>query len=198
MKKALLLSMAAVLLLSAFSLLRTEKYEAVIADSTITWAASRPGKTHDGTLTLSEGTLRFEDTKLVGGDFKIDMNSIAVSDIEPGKMNDRLVNHLKSADFFDVENHQDARFEIVGSQQQGSQVLVKGNLTLKGITKAVDFLASITLENDTAILEAATFQIDRTQWDIKYRSGKFFDNLKNKLIDDNIDITVKVSAKKSV
>ena len=197
MKKLHLLWLAAGLLLSAFSLDTNETYEALTDESQITWAASRPGKTHDGTLAISEGTLIFEENQLVSGDFKIDMNSIAVSDIEPGKMNDRLVNHLKSADFFDVENHQEARFEIVSSEAKEDQVLIKGNLTLKGITKAVDFMATITSNDDTLILEADTFKIDRTRWDIKYRSGKFFDNLKNKLIDDTIDITVKVSAKKS-
>ncbi len=197
MKKVLLLWLAAGLLLSSFSSISSDNYEALPEESTITWAASRPGKTHDGTLAISSGSLVFEGNKLVSGDFKIDMNSIKVTDIKPGKMNERLVGHLKSADFFDVENHQEARFEIVGSEAKEGNVLIKGKLTLKGITKAVDFLATITVENDRVLLEASTFKIDRTEWDIKYRSGKFFDNLKNKLIDDTIAITVKVSAKKS-
>ncbi len=197
MKKVLLLLLMAGLLLSSFSLETTERYEALIENSTISWAASRPGKTHDGTLSLSSGTLVFDGDNLVSGEFKINMNSITVTDIKPGKMNDRLVGHLKSADFFDVDNHQEARFEITGSEAQGNQRMIKGNLTLKGITQEVNFKAKITVKNDQVLLEADTFQIDRTLWDIKYRSGKFFDNLKNKLIEDAIDISVKVSAKKS-
>ena len=197
MKKVLLLWITAGLLLSSFGIDTSENYTALTEESTITWAAARPGKTHDGTLSLTSGTLVFDGDNLVSGDVKIDMNSITVSDIKPGKMNDRLVGHLKSADFFDVENHQEARYEITGSETKGDQLMIKGNLTLKGITKEVNFMAKVSIENDQVLLEANTFQIDRTEWDIKYRSGKFFDNLKNKLIDDAIDITVKVSAKKS-
>ena len=197
MKKFLTGLFALVLILSSFSLITSVSYEADIAASTITWAGSRPGKTHDGTLAISKGNLVMEEGNLTGGAFTIDMNSIAVSDIPQGKMNDRLVGHLKSADFFDVENHQTASFEITSSQAAGDQVKVFGKLTIKGITKDIEFLASVSLDDGVVVLKSESFNIDRTLWDVKYRSGKFFDNLKNKMISDDIAITVTVKANKS-
>lgn len=197
MKNNIIVFLAVGLMLSSFSTSTTETFEAVIEASSISWAGSRPGKTHDGTLALSKGNLKIEDNNLVSGDFTIDMNSLQVSDIQPGKMNDRLVNHLKSGDFFDVENHQTASFEILGSQVMDQQIKVTGNLTIKGITNEVAFLAKLSIENDVALLVSDAFTIDRTLWDVKYRSGKFFDNLKNKLIEDNIEIKVSVKATKS-
>ena len=169
---------------------------AVVEDSTITWAASRPGKTHDGTLSISKGNFVFEDSKLIGGDFIIDMNTIKVLDIKPGKSNEKLVNHLRSADFFDVDNHATGSYKVTGSEAKDDKTLVKGKLTIKGITKDVSFLADVSIDGDTITVKSGEFKIDRTEWDIKFRSGKFFDNLKNKLIDDNIVVTVNVKAKK--
>ena len=180
----------------SFKSITSETYTAIIEESTISWAASRPGKTHDGTLSISKGNFIFEDDKLVGGDFVIDMNTIKVTDIDPGKMNDKLVNHLRSSDFFDVENHSTGTYNITGSEAKDGKILVKGQLTLKGITNEVDFLADVSSDGKWATLTASEFKIDRTKWDIKFRSGKFFDNLKNKLIYDDIVITVNVKATK--
>ncbi|NNC70160.1 MAG: YceI family protein [Flavobacteriaceae bacterium] len=174
----------------------SETYTASVEESTITWAASRPGKTHEGTLSISEGNFVFDDDQLAGGEFVIDMNTIKVTDIEPGKMNDKLVNHLRSADFFDVENHTTGTYKILGSEVKDGKILVKGQLTLKGISNEVEFLADVSNDGNTVTLKANEFKIDRTKWDIKFRSGKFFDNLKNKLIYDDIVISVIVKATK--
>jgi len=196
MKKVLLLWLAAGLLFSSFSSISSDNYEALPEESTITWAASRPGKTHDGTLAISSGSLVFEGNKLVSGDFKIDMTSIKVTDIKPGKMNERLVGHLKSADFFDVENHATGAFTISSTETKEGKTLVNGQLTLKGISNPVTFEADVTNDGNTVTLKTGEFKIDRTKWDIKYRSGKFFDDLKNKLIYDDIVVTVNVKATK--
>lgn len=180
--------------LVSFKTIESETYNAVVDDSTITWAASRPGKTHDGTLAISKGNFVFDEDKLVAGDFIIDMNTIKVLDIKPGKMNDKLVNHLRSSDFFDVENHTAGAFKITASEAKDGKTLVKGQLTLKGITNDVEFLADISNDGNAVTLKTGEFKIDRTKWDIKFRSGKFFDGLKNKLIYDDIVITVHVKA----
>ena len=85
---------------------------------------------------------------------------------------------------------------ITSSEAKDGKTLVNGKLTIKGITKDVSFLATISNNGDTVILKSDKFNIDRTDWDIRFRSGKFFDNLKNKLIYDDIPITVMVTAKK--
>ena len=196
MKKIVLALFMVGLLLSSFSIEESETFNALVEESTITWAASRPGKTHDGTLALSKGNFVFEGEKLVGGEFLINMNSIKVTDIKPGKMNDKLVNHLRSADFFDVENHATGAFAISSTETKEGKTLVNGQLTLKGISNPVTFLADVSNDGTTVTLKTGEFKIDRTKWDIKYRSGKFFDDLKNKLIYDDIVITVDVKATK--
>jgi polyisoprenoid-binding protein YceI len=185
-----------VLGLISFKAIETVTYKAVTAESELTWAGSRPGKTHNGTLGIKEGSLIFEDGKLTSGDFTLNMTTIAVLDIKPGKNNKKLVDHLNTPDFFDVKNHPTGKFMITESHDQDGKTMVNGKLTLKGITKDVSFLATISNNGDTVILKSDTFNIDRTHWDIRFRSGKFFDNLKDKLIYDKIPITVKVTAKK--
>ena len=85
---------------------------------------------------------------------------------------------------------------ITSSEAKDGKTLVNGILTIKGITKDISFLATISKNGDTVVLQSDKFNIDRTLWDIRFRSGKFFDNLKNKLIYDDLPITVKVTAKK--
>ena len=196
MKKVVIMTLVIGFVFASFRAFETTSYKAVVEDSEITWAGSRPGKTHNGTLSIANGDLNFEDEKLVSGDFTLDMNSIKVLDIKPGKMNTKLVTHFKSADFFDVTNHGTGKFLITGSEAKDGKTLVKGKLTLKGITNDVSFLADVTNTDNAATLKSGEFKIDRTKWDIKFRSGSYFDGLKNKLIYDDITISVKVTAKK--
>ena len=196
MKKLTVLLVVLGLAFVSFKAIETVTYKAVVADSEITWAGSRPGKTHNGTLSISDGNFVFEDGKLASGDFTLNMNTIKVLDIKPGSMNTKLVNHFNSADFFDVTNHPKGKFQITGSEAKDGKTLVKGKLTLKGITNDVSFLADVSMTDDTVVLKSGEFKIDRTKWDIKFRSGSYFDGLKNKLIYDDITITVNVTAKK--
>jgi len=196
MKKTIITIFVLGLILTSFKSIESITYKADVSKSEITWAGSRPGKTHNGTLLIKEGNLVFEDGKLTGGDFILDMKTIKVLDINPGKMNKKLVTHFNSSDFFDVENHSTGKFKITSSETKDTKTLVKGKLTIKGITNDVSFLADVLTDGDTTILKSDEFKIDRTKWDIKFRSGSFFDNLKNKLIYDDITLTVKVTAKK--
>ena len=196
MKKLPIVLFVLTISLISFKAIESVTYKAVIAESELTWEGSRPGKTHNGTLGIKEGSLVFEDGKLASGDFTLNMTNITVLDIKPGKNNQKLVDHLNTPDFFDSKNYPTGKFMISGSQEKNGKTLVKGKLTIKGITKDVSFLATISNNGDTVILKSDKFNIDRTDWDIRFRSGKFFDNLKNKLIYDDLPITVNVTAKK--
>jgi polyisoprenoid-binding protein YceI len=196
MKKSTILLVVIGLTFASFKAVETITYKAVVAESEITWSGSRPGKTHDGTLAISDGNFVFEDGKLASGSFTLNMTTIKVADIKPGKMNDKLVTHFNSADFFDVTNHPKGSFLITGSEVKDGKTIVTGKLTIKGITNDVSFSADVSTKDDTVVLKSDEFKIDRTKWDIKFRSGSYFDGLKNKLIYDDITITVKVTAKK--
>ena len=176
---------------------QAERYVANTETSTITWKGIAPTKAHNGTMNISEGYLAFEDGSLAGGNFIIDMNSIENVDIEDEKFNAKLVGHLKSPDFFDVEKNAFSVFAITGVEKKDDKLMVKGNLTIKGIKKNIEFPAVVTVNGEEVTFKSETFSLDRTEWDVKYNSGKFFDDLKDKLINDNIELSFVVNATKS-
>ncbi|RPE00054.1 YceI family protein [Aureibaculum marinum] len=172
-------------------------YSANVDDSKLIWKGSKLTGTHDGTIKISEGNFSVEDGKLVGGNFIIDMNSIVVLDIEDADNNAKLLSHLKSGDFFDVENYGSSAFTITEVVEKDGKNMISGNLTVKGIKKNIQFPATVSIDGDSVTLKSEPFTIDRTEWDIKYKSGKFADLAKDKLIDDNIELQVEVKATKA-
>ncbi|APY09948.1 lipid-binding protein [Seonamhaeicola sp. S2-3] len=176
----------------------TEKYTANVAESSIEWTGFKPTGKHNGTISITEGAFDVADNKIVGGSFKIDMNSIVVLDIPAEeKGNAKLTGHLKSADFFDTETYPNASFEITGLEEADGKTMLSGNLTLKDATNNVTFPVSISNENGTLSLTSETFTIDRSKWNVKYGSKSFFDDLGDKFINDDIELKISVKATKS-
>ncbi len=177
---------------------QAEKYTVNIDSSTIAWTGFKPTGSHNGTIGIESGVLSTEDDKISGGSFVIDMKSITVLDIPAEeKGNAKLVGHLSNADFFDVEKYPSAAFEITGLEEAEGKMMLSGNLTLKDVTNNVTFPVSVTNEGDTMTLTSETFTIDRTKWNVQYGSKSIFDNLGDKFINDDIELTVHVMASKS-
>jgi polyisoprenoid-binding protein YceI len=130
------------------------------------------------------------------------MNSITVDDITDVEMNKKLTNHLFSEDFFNVAQHNSAKFEITNvealptADEQGNTHLISGNLTIKGITNGIKFPAKVSAD-EAGVNATAKFDIDRTLWNIEYRSGKIFPEIGDKLIYDEIGFEVNLSANRS-
>ncbi|WP_194775815.1 YceI family protein [Pararhodonellum marinum] len=164
------------------------------SESTLTWKATKLTGGHHGKVLLDEANLNMDAGKLTGGSFVIDMASITCEDLTNEASNKRLVDHLKSDDFFSVDNYPKSNFVITEAKSSnGTDYEVTGNLTIKGVTKPVSFPAKVQLENGKYVaLAAITF--DRTQYDIKYRSGNYFENLADKLIYDEVQLDVKLVA----
>lgn len=161
--------------------------------SSVEWIGEKVTGKHNGSIKIKEGSISLHDGKLSTGKIIIDMESITCSDLE-GEWSDKLVGHLNSADFFDVKNHKTSTLEITGfTHKEEKNYTVKGNLTIKGITKPITFPASIEIK-DNKLASFAELKIDRTLYDIKYGSGKFFDNLGDKMIDDEFTIKFKIAA----
>ncbi len=151
--------------------------------STVSWTGKKVTGSHEGTIRLKSGKLSYERTSWSGGEFVMDMQSILCTDLQ-GKKANSLVSHLKSPDFFDVENHGEAKFIIRSVERlRGTYYTVKGDLTIKGITKPIQFM---TLKEDNSV--SADITIDRTAYDIKYGSGSFFDDLGDKAIDNEFQL----------
>ena len=162
-----------------------EKREVKTEESTVTWKAYKVTGSHAGTVNLKEGSLIFDEGKLTGGEFVVDMTSLITTD-DLGDMKGKLEGHLKSDDFFGIATHPTASLVFTKVDPSGKNSYeVTGDLTIKGITKAVIFDVSIYGSKATA-----TMKIDRAQYDVRYGSGSFFDNLGDKTIYDEFDLVV--------
>jgi len=159
--------------------------------SVINWKAYKVAGEHTGVLKIKEGMLVFNNSMLTGGTFTLDMNSIATTDLQ-GEWGDKLNKHLKSPDFFDVEQHPTGNFTITKVASRGSEgdYRITGDLTIKGLTKPVKFNA--IMKGSTA---SASLILDRTDYDIKYGSGSFFDDLGDKTIYDEFDLDLMIQLK---
>lgn len=153
--------------------------------STVTWKAYKVTGSHTGTVALESGSLIFDGDKLTGGEFLVDMTTLTATDLE-GEYRDKLVGHLKSDDFFSTEKHNTSKLVFTQVKATGKNSYeVTGDLTIKGITKPVTFDLSVYGNKATA-----NVKVDRAEYDIRYGSGSFFDNLGDKTIYDEFDLVV--------
>lgn len=161
-----------------------------VTKSTVSWEAAKVTGKHNGIIKVKSGSLTMDGTKLTGGSFIIDMTSLEVTDLAAGSGKEKLEGHLNSADFFSTDTHKEATFKITKVSGKGmeGEYMVAGDLTIKGITKPVSFEANVTNGN-----AKANIKIDRTKYDIKYRSGNFVENLGDKLIYDNFDLAINLA-----
>jgi len=180
-----------------------QNYTVDAAASKVLWVGSKPTGTHNGTIAVNEGTVSVENGMVTAGAFTIDMNSISVDDLE-GDYKADLEKHLKGTgkegqeDFFNVGKYPTAKFEVTKvtglANDTTGNALVYGNLTLLDVTKEVSFKANINVAETEVTVDAPAFEINRTDWGIKYGSKSFFDNLKDKFIDDAVKIAINLKA----
>jgi len=174
------------------------KYVANAAESSIEWTGFKPTGKHNGTINVESGVLTVNNGKIESGSFLIDLKSIVALDIPADdEKNAKLVGHLKSPDFFDVEKFPSAAFEVTGFEEKEGKTMLSGNLTLKEKKNNVTFPVTVTSEGESFTITSEVFTIDRSKWDVKYGSKSFFDNLGDKFINDDIDLKINLKAKKS-
>lgn len=162
-----------------------EKKEVNVDKSTVTWKGYKVTGSHEGTIALKSGYLMMDGKKLTGGKFIVDMPTLTVTDLE-GDSKGKLEGHLKSDDFFGVNNHETSELVFTSVEPfNKNSYTVNGDLTIKGITKPITLVVSIFEGKATA-----TMKVDRTKYDIKYGSGSFFDDLGDKTIYDEFDLVV--------
>ncbi|WP_417786092.1 YceI family protein [Tenacibaculum sp.] len=171
-------------------------YKANVAESTVTWKGSKPTGSHNGVVSLEKGTLEVENGNVKSGEFIIDMTTISCEDLEAGNGKEKLEDHLKASDFFDVEKFPTAKFEVASSELKDGKVHVTGNLTLKDVTKSITIPATVTEADDMVTFKSDVFSIDRTDFGVTYKSKKIDAALKDKFINDLMEISFEVKAKK--
>ena len=187
MKKNFLTAILALVITGAFATTNPIKKVTIDAEqSSVTWVVKKVTGQHTGTLNFQEGILEMDGDKITGGKFVIDMTSLKVTDLESGKGKEKLEGHLRSPQFFGIQEFSTATFEITEtSSGPNGSYSVAGNLTIKDHTEFVKVL--LKKEGNTA---TTTFKVDRTKFGIRYGSASFFDNLKDKAINDNFELTV--------
>lgn len=163
--------------------------EVVISESKIEWTGYKVLGNHTGEIRIKSGNLDFDGDALVGGNFVIDMSTISATDLK-GKQAANLVGHLSSPDFFNIEEYPEATFEItkVVSRGQAGDYKIVGDLAIKGKSKSISFN---TMIKDNVATAKTT--IDRTDFDVKYGSGSFFDGLGDKTIYDEFDLNISLT-----
>lgn len=184
------------LLFAAFSfisqsLFAQENFKVTIENSSLNWKGYKPTGSHTGTIALASGNIVVKNNKLTGGSFVANMSTIKDADGSA-----KLEGHLKSADFFEVAGFPTAKFDITKSEIKAGKIQVTGNMTIKGITKQITFPATLAVNKDNVTLTSETFQINRADFNVKYKSKTFFNDLKDKFVNDDFDFQVTIVAKK--
>jgi len=152
------------------------------ANSKIIWAGSKPGKTHSGTINIGKGTITAANNNITNGKFMIDMTSLEVTDLQKGSGKEQLEAHLKGTvdgkrdDFFNVAEFPSAIFEVTS------------------VTPAA--AASVQMAGSVLSAVSLPFKIDRTEWGIKFMSKSILDDLKDGFIEDEVSLTINLTAKK--
>lgn len=170
------------------------------AASNLKWVGKKVTGQHDGKISLKSGEFQVKGQELTGGTFEIDMNSITVEDIKDDKKaNASLVGHLKNDDFFGVDKHPTTKIVIkkvtpLKKPEATKSHTVAADLTIKGKTLPVEFPALITVKGE-AVQAKALVEVDRTKYDIKYKSGSFFKDLGDKVINDVFTVELDVKSK---
>lgn len=175
-------------------------YAVAPTDASISWSGRKvvlKNWIDKGTIGLKEASLEVKDGKIVSNKFVIDMTTIAAGSTGSGGGEDKLSGHLKSEDFFNVALFPSSTFvakEFTAGTTTGSFV-IKGDLTIKDKTNVVAIPATFTVASDGTISAKGSVDIDRTLWDVRYGSGKFFSDLGDKIIDDMFNVSFEVKMK---
>lgn len=149
--------------------------------STIGFTGSKVTGSHDGGFKNFAGSFRIADGKLVGTpELKIAMESLWAD-------NEKLAGHLKSQDFFNVQQFPVTIFTVTSVEPSGTQHQVTGNLNLHGVTKSVSFPANVQVAAEAVTLKAE-FAINRRDFNIN------FPGMPNDLIRDNVVLRLDVKA----
>jgi polyisoprenoid-binding protein YceI len=170
--------------------MENQKFVIVSTQSNIDWVGKKVTGAHNGTIAVKEGELILKGGNLAGGKFVIDTTSIKILDVTDPATNAQFFGHLASDDFFSIERYPEAILEITSIS--GNHV--EGDLTIKGITHPVSFDAAVDVNGDV-LSASGKLVIDRTKYEMKFRSGNFFKDLGDTLIYNDFELNVNVIAK---
>jgi polyisoprenoid-binding protein YceI len=121
-----------------------------------------------GKFTSFKGALELDEADLKRSKVDVSIDIASVNTAE-----DKRDAHLRSADFFDAEKFPTATFKSTSITQSGDEYLVKGDLSLHGVSREVELRATFEGKGkDPWGGERAAFQakttINREDWGMKF------------------------------
>jgi polyisoprenoid-binding protein YceI len=131
-----------------------------------------------GTMDVSDGTINFN---------KMNTDNFVSLTIDPSTINtgnDKRDDHLKSEDFFYVSEYPTIKFgggEVVASDVKNSDYMVKGTLTIRGVTHQKNIpISEITYINGSKdkIKITGKVNVDRQKFEIDYSGMVIADEAK--------------------
>lgn len=165
--------------------------------STIRWSGTKLaglGKT-EGTVALSQGVLVLRHGSLMTGNFTVDMRRLQIADASAAdsQARRRVRTQVTGPDVFDVERYPTASLAVQSAKRVGTTTYsVTGDLTLRGMTHPVTFLADVSWPETGHMIAMSTFSIDRRQWGIEYAGSR----IANALADDGVQISLTLDARR--
>jgi len=170
--------------------MENQKFKIVNTQSKIDWIGRKITGAHNGSIAVKEGELLLNGDKLTGGKIIVDTTSVKILDITDPATNAQFAGHLASDDFFSTEKYPEASLEIISASHNH----VEGKLTIKGITHIVGFDIALKMSGDL-LTATGKLVIDRTKYEMKFRSGNFFKDLGDTLIYNDFELDILVTAK---
>ncbi len=166
----------------------TGKFVFSQAGSKVEWTGAKITAKHDGSFEGFTGTVNLVDNAPEKSNVTVDIDTSTLK-VEPQKLTD----HLKSKDFFDVATYPKAKFtstSVKAGGEKGATHTITGNLELHGVNKGITFPATIKVEgNDVKV--NAEFVISRKDFSLVYPG------MPNDLIKDEVAIKLTIDAKKA-
>lgn len=180
------------------SIQKVDTYIVDIDKSKIFWTGKGVNKEHTGFIKIQSGSLLIDTKTITGGFVYINMKSLVNTDIKDAGFKKNLEDHLKGQEFFFAAKFPTSTFKIMKTERldvpEGQpNYKVTGDLTIKGIKNSIDFPATVKY-NKKNIHIIGDIKLDRTKWDVKYNSGNYFQDLGDKLIEDDIDLKLDIYA----
>lgn len=173
------------------------EYQLDTAASIVAWSGRNQNNKHFGTLPLKSGRLVVRERSLTG-ELVVDMDAMENINLAGDELQPVLLAHLKSDDFFFTKVFPTATFIIDQGElaeipyRTTANCLLKGSLNLRGVTKYLDFPATITVREDCSLGVEAHFDLDRTAWGVIYGSSRFFEHLGMHAVFDQISIELRL------
>lgn len=192
MKSSLIICL---LILLSLPTIAQQNYKLDIKKSKLLWKAPKTmGNRHYGFVLFNSGSLYYSAAgQPVNGSFSINMNSIRSTDHKLQTDNKKVDDEIKANGFFDVAQYPIATMTVKRMTATGrtGMYTVFGELTMRGITKPIEFDATIT-KTSTGLNAKGSLAIDRNAWNIKPKPTQLgiIAAFKDKMIAEEIPITL--------